>query len=68
MDHDDNRPFALWLERVGPVGDFEELHGQYLRTYGRRPMSRMTLAGRLKRVGIVVDAEGQLHPAEGSTR
>ena len=60
-------PFVTWLDRVGPVADFDELHGHYVRTYGRLPMSRMRLAGRLKRCGISVDAEGRLHPVEGPT-
>jgi len=60
MDGERNHPFVTWLERVGPVADFEELHGHYLRTYGRAPLSRMRLAGRLRDVGITVDAAGRL--------
>jgi len=68
MDTGTTDPFVTWLDRVGPVADFDELHGHYLRTYGRQPMSRMRLAGRLKGVGILVDADGRLHPAEVAAR
>lgn len=68
MDGKPTHPFVTWLQRVGPLADFDELHGHYLRTYGPAPMSRMRLAGRLKDVGITVDASGTLHLPEGWPR
>jgi len=53
-------PFVTWLERLGPVTDFEELHGHYVRTYGVRPLSRITLVGRLRQVGVDVLPDGSL--------
>ena len=66
METQRTNPFVTWLHRLGPVESFEELHEHYMRTYGRRPLSRMTLAGRLKQVGIDVLSDGSLGPSAES--
>lgn len=60
MESQSKNPFITWLERVGQVDSFDDLHGHYVRTYGERALSRMTLAGRLKQVGVDVLPDGSL--------